>query len=295
VNSLVEKSPAGQTGGVWPLSRINLPWGERTLIMGVVNVTPDSFSDGGLFFDSPAAIAQGLKLLAEGADILDIGGESTRPGSEPITAEEEMRRVIPVIQGILADAPQAVISIDTYRAEVAEAALKAGAQIINDVTALRGDAGMAALAASSGAGLILMHMQGEPKTMQAHPTYDDVVAEVGGFLLAQAQAAEAAGVARERIVIDPGIGFGKTLEHNLSLIRGLPKLRQFGYPVLLGASRKSMLGFITGKPTGERLWASIGVHVAGAMLGADLIRVHDVEPVRDAILMADAIWRGEDA
>jgi len=265
------------------------------LIMGVINVTPDSFSDGGQFFGSRAAVDQGLKLLAQGADVLDIGGESTRPGSEPITTEEELRRVMPVIQGVLAGAPQAILSIDTYRAQVAGEALRAGVQIINDVTALRGDAGMAAMAVSSGAGLILMHMQGKPKTMQAKPTYNDVVADVGGFLLSQARAAQAAGVARDRIVIDPGIGFGKTLQHNLALIRGLPKLRELGYPVLLGASRKSMLGFITGKPTEERLWASIGVHVAGAMLGVDMVRVHDVEPVRDAILVADAVLRGEGA
>ncbi len=294
-SSLVQKSPAARPAADWLLPRTELPWGQRTLIMGVVNVTPDSFSDGGHFFDSNTAIEQGLRLLAEGADVLDIGGESTRPGSEPITTEEELRRVLPVIQGVLAEAPQAVISIDTYRARVADQAIRAGAQIINDVTALRSDAGMAALAASSGAGLILMHMQGQPKTMQVNPTYDDVVAEVGDFLLAQAQAAQAAGVARERIVVDPGIGFGKTLDHNLTLIRGLAKLRQRGYPVLLGASRKAMLGYITGKPTEERLWATIGAHVVGAMLGADMVRVHDVEPVRDAVLVADAVLRGEDA
>jgi dihydropteroate synthase len=237
-------------------------------------------------------MSESLRLLDQGADVLDIGGESTRPGSEPITGDEELRRVMPVIQGILAQAPQAVISIDTYRAQVAHEAIQAGAQIINDVTALRGDAGMVALAASTGAGLILMHMQGEPKTMQANPTYGDVVAEVGDFLLAQAREAHTAGVAREQIMIDPGIGFGKTLDHNLALIRGLSALRQRGYPVLLGASRKAMLGKITGKSTGERLWATIGAHVAGAMLGADMVRVHDVEPVRDALLVADAVLRG---
>lgn len=295
VNSLVEKSPTAGPAANWLLPRSDLPWGQRTLIMGVVNVTPDSFSDGGQFFDSQVAIEQGLRLLAQGADVLDIGGESTRPGSEPITVDQELGRVMPVIQGVLAKSPKAIISIDTYRAQVANQAIQAGAQIINDVTALRGDAGMASLAASTGAGLILMHMQGEPKTMQANPTYDDVVVEVGDFLLAQAQAAQAAGVAQERIVIDPGIGFGKTLYHNLALIRGLSSLRKRGYPVLLGASRKAMLGKITGKPTEERLWATIGAHVAGAMLGADMVRVHDVEPVRDAILVADAVLRGGNA
>lgn len=295
MSNLVQKDPAAGPAVNWPLPRQELSWGQRTLIMGVVNVTPDSFSDGGHFFETETAIQQGLKLLAQGADVLDIGGESTRPGSDPVSAEEELGRVLPVIQGVLAEAPQAVISIDTYRAQVADEAIKAGAQIINDVTALRGDPGMAALAASSGVGLILMHMQGQPKTMQLSPAYDDVVAEVGDFLLAQAQAAQAVGVARERIVIDPGIGFGKTLDHNLALIRGLAELGKPGYPVLLGASRKAMLGYITGKAAEERLWATIGVHVAGALLGADMVRVHDVEPVRDAILVADAVLRGGDA
>lgn len=294
MNNLARTSTSSQLAANWPLPRIALPWGKRTLIMGVVNVTPDSFSDGGHFFEAETAIRQGLKLLAEGADVLDIGGESTRPGSEPITADEELRRVLPVIKGILAEEPQAVISIDTYRAQVAEEAIKAGAQIINDVTALRGDADMVAIAASSGAGLVLMHMQGQPKTMQVNPEYEDVVDEVGDFLLSQAQGAQGAGVERDRIVIDPGIGFGKALEHNLALIRNLSALRQRGYPVLLGASRKTMLGTITGgKPVENRLWSTIGAHVAGVVLGADMVRVHDVEPVRDAILVADAILSGE--
>jgi dihydropteroate synthase len=296
VSSLARRSTSSEMAANWSLPRTDLPWGKRTLIMGVVNVTPDSFSDGGHFFEEETAIRQGLKLLAEGADVLDIGGESTRPGSEPVTYDEELRRVLPVIKGILAEEPQAVISIDTYRSQVAEEAIKAGAQIINDVTALRGDAKMVAIAASSGAGLVLMHMQGQPKTMQVSPAYDDVVDEVGDFLLVQAQDAQGAGVERDRIVIDPGIGFGKTLDHNLALIRNLSVLRQRGYPVLLGASRKTMLGTITGgKPAHERLWSTIGAHVAGVMLGADIVRVHDVEPVRDAILVADAILSGEGA
>lgn len=295
VNSLAQNNQAAGIAATWRLPRCELPLGKRTLVMGVINVTPDSFSDGGLFHDARTAIEQSLKLLRQGADVLDIGGESTRPGSEPITGDEELGRVMPVIQGVLAQAPDAVISIDTYRAQVALQAIQAGAQVINDVTALRGDAGMAVLAASSGAGLILMHMQGEPKTMQTNPAYEDVVQEVGDFLAARAQTAQAAGVARERIMIDPGIGFGKTLDHNLALIRGLSDLRKRGYPVLMGASRKAMLGKITGKPTEERLWATIGAHVAGAMLGANMVRVHDVEPVRDAILVADAVLGGGDA
>ncbi|KMY65759.1 dihydropteroate synthase [Desulfocarbo indianensis] len=264
--------------------------------MGVVNVTPDSFSDGGRFLETGAAVEQGLKLLAEGADVLDIGGESTRPGSDPTSPADELKRVLPVIQGVLAGAPRAVISIDTYRTQVASEAIKAGAQVINDVTALRGDPAMADLAASSGVGLVLMHMRGQPKTMQVNPEYDDVVGEVGAMLAAQAQAAQAAGVARERIVIDPGIGFGKNLQHNLTLLHNLSQLRAVGYPVLLGASRKAMLGMLTGgKGSDQRLWSTIGVHVAGAMLGADMVRVHDVEPVRDAVLVADAVLRGEKA
>lgn len=286
---------APRAAGIWPLPRTNLPWGERTLIMGVVNVTPDSFSDGGRFLETGAAVEQGLKLLAEGADVLDIGGESTRPGSDPTSPADELKRVLPVIQGVMERAPRAVISIDTYRTQVASEAIAAGAQVINDVTALRGDSAMAALAASSGAGLVLMHMRGQPKTMQVNPEYDDVVGEVGAMLAARAQAAQAAGVARERIVLDPGIGFGKNLQHNLTLIRNLGRLRAVGYPVLLGASRKAMLGMITGKASDQRLWSTIGVHVAGAMLGADMVRVHDVEPVRDAILAADAVLRGEKA
>ncbi|MCB2225217.1 MAG: dihydropteroate synthase [Desulfarculaceae bacterium] len=261
--------------------------------MGVINVTPDSFSDGGLFHDASRAIEQGLALAEEGADILDVGGESTRPGSDPTSAAEEMERVLPVIEALAHHCP-AVISIDTYKAEVAAAALDAGARIINDVTALRGDERMAQLAAERGAGLILMHMQGEPRTMQKEPLYDDVVAEVRDFLSAQAQLAQDAGVAPERIVLDPGIGFGKTLEHNLTLIRNLPALSAAGYPVLLGASRKRFIGTLTGREEPrERLWGSVGVHILGAALGADMVRVHDVAPLKEALQVCDAVMEQE--
>jgi dihydropteroate synthase len=261
--------------------------------MGVINVTPDSFSDGGLFYQESQAIEQGLALAEAGADLLDVGGESTRPGSEPTGVYEELERVLPVIEA-LARHCEAVISVDTYKAEVARAALDAGAQIINDVTALRGDKRMASLAAASGAGLILMHMQGEPRTMQLNPTYGDVVAEVKDFLAGQAQLAKEAGVAAERIVVDPGIGFGKTLEHNLALIRGLPALAELGYPVMLGASRKKFIGLLTGREEPrERLWGSVGVHVLGAALGADLVRVHDVAPLREALDVCDAVMAWE--
>jgi len=274
----------------WRLPRSELVLGRRTLIMGIVNVTPDSFSDGGRFLSPRAAVDQGLRLLEQGADILDLGGESTRPGAEPVSAAEESARVLPVIRGILDRRPQAVVSIDTYKAAVAEAALEAGAQIVNDVTALRGDPDMAGLVARRGAGLILMHMRGEPRTMQKDPRYEDVVAEVSAFLRERARAAREAGVAREAIVVDPGIGFGKNLEHNLALMRHLGSLRALGYPVLLGASRKTCIGQLTGREQPrDRLWGTLGAHVVGAALGADVVRVHDVAPLKEALSVADAI------
>lgn len=277
------------------LPRGELPLDQGTVIMGVVNVTPDSFSDGGQFFDRQAAVEQGLKLAAEGARILDIGGETTRPGSEPTPAAVELDRVLPVIRELKARC-DAVLSIDTNKAEVAAAALEAGAEIINDITALRGDPEMAALAARSQAGLVLMHMLGTPRTMQKDPHYDDVVAEVRDFLATQAKAALAAGVEREAIVLDPGIGFGKTLTHNLELIRNLPALARLGYPVLLGASRKAFIGHLTGRATpADRVWGSLGVHLLGAALGARIVRVHDVAPLRDALLVGDAVMAAREA
>ncbi|MFZ5586050.1 MAG: dihydropteroate synthase [Thermodesulfobacteriota bacterium] len=271
------------------LARGELALDRGTLVMGVVNVTPDSFSDGGRFLDQRAAVDQGLRLVAEGADLLDVGGESTRPGSQPTPAALEIDRVLPVIRE-LARRSGAPISIDTAKAEVAAAALEAGAVMINDVTALRGDADMAGLAAKSGAGLVLMHMLGTPRTMQQNPRYADVVAEVRDFLAGRATAAVAAGVDPECIVVDPGIGFGKTIEHNLELIRNLGALKALGHPVLLGASRKAFIGALTNRPDPlERLWGSVGVHVLGAALGADLVRVHDVAPLKEALAVADAV------
>jgi dihydropteroate synthase len=261
--------------------------------MGVINVTPDSFSDGGLFYEESQAVEQGLALAEAGADILDVGGESTRPGSEATPTGEEMDRVLPVVEA-LARHCSAVISIDTYKAEVAQAAVEAGAGIINDVTALGGDPAMAQTAAQTKAGLVLMHMKGEPRTMQVVPTYGDVVAEVRDFLVQRARAAQAAGVSPEAIILDPGIGFGKTLEHNLALIRNLPALAAAGYPVLLGASRKTFIGTLTGRRTpAERLWGSVGVHILGAALGADIVRVHDVAPLREALAVCDAVMAQE--
>jgi dihydropteroate synthase len=270
-----------------------LDLGPRTLIMGVINVTPDSFSDGGQFYQDAQAVEHGLALAEAGADILDVGGETTRPGSRPTGASEEMDRVLPVIEALSRHC-SAVISVDTYKAEVARAALTAGANIINDVTALGGDPAMADVAAESRAGLVLMHMQGEPRTMQNNPVYEDVVAEVREFLAQRAGLALEAGVAPEAIILDPGIGFGKTLEHNLALIRNLQALTELGYPVLLGASRKKFIGTLTGRDIpGERLWGSVGVHILGAALGADIVRVHDVAPLKEALAVCDAVMAQE--
>ena len=260
-------------------------------IMGVVNVTPDSFSDGGAFLDREAAIHHGLRLAFEGADLLDVGGESTRPGAAPVSAEEELDRVIGVIAGIRARNRDVRISIDTSKAVVAAAALDAGAAYVNDVTALRGDPDMAALVAERKAGVCLMHMLGTPRTMQAEARYDDVVADVKAFLAERIEAAVAAGIARERIEIDPGIGFAKTIDHNLELLERLRELTDLGAPIVLGTSRKSFLGTITGRETAERMPATLATVVMGLERGAEVFRVHDVAPARDALLVATATLR----
>lgn len=254
--------------------------------MGIVNVTPDSFSDGGRYLDRGAAIAHGEGLAAEGADVLDVGGESTRPGAAAVSAEEELARVLPVVAA-LAEAGHRV-SIDTSKAVVAERALAAGAAIVNDVTAL-GDPVMADVVAAADAGLILMHMKGTPRTMQDDPTYEDVVAEVREFLATRLERACEAGVAEERIWLDPGIGFGKTIEHNLELIDRLGELRALGRPVVLGASRKTFLGRLTGRQVEDRLAASVAVAALGVARGADVLRVHDVAATRDAVTVAEAV------
>src|SRR5918997_713900 len=220
--------------------------GPDPVLVGVLNVTPDSFSDGGDYADPERAVARAATMLDEGALVVDVGGESTRPGSDPVSPEEERRRVVPVIQGILADRPDAIVSIDTNRAGTAGAALDAGARVVNDVTALRGDPRMADVVADARCPVVLMHMLGEPKTMQRDPRYDDVVREVRDFLAARAERATAAGVQEENVILDPGIGFGKTLEHNLALLNHLDSIVELGFPVLVGASRKSFIGRITG-------------------------------------------------
>jgi dihydropteroate synthase len=248
--------------------------------MGIVNVTPDSFSDGGLYFKADAAIAHGKQLVADGADILDIGGESTRPGAEPVPLEEELRRVMPVVEGLAGEGVP--ISIDTYKAPVARAAVEAGATIINDVTALRGDPAMAGVCTDDRVTMVvLMHMKGEPRTMQQDPTYDDVVAEVKQFLADRVEFAADHGIAREKLWIDPGIGFGKTTAHNLELIRQLHELKELDRPIVIGTSRKRFLGDITVRAETRRIAGTVSSSQAALGRGAAVVRTHDVEPMRD--------------
>lgn len=258
----------------------------RPLIMGVVNVTPDSFSDGGEFLDPRRAIAHARRLIDEGADIIDVGGESTRPGAQPVDAGEEWRRIEPVLKA-LRDEPLPV-AVDTMKTEVMRAAVGAGASMINDVNALRAAGALEAVVAS-GAAVCLMHMQGEPRTMQAAPHYDDVVAAVGAFLRERIAAAERAGISRNRIVADPGFGFGKNAAHNLEMLRRLPELADLGLPILVGLSRKSTLGVITGRPAQERLAASVAAALLAVERGARIVRVHDVAATRDALAVLAAV------
>lgn len=256
-------------------------------LMGVVNVTPDSFSDGGLYLDPAAAIAHGEELARAGAAILDVGGESTRPGAEEVAETEELRRVVPVVEGLAGS--EAQISIDTSKAAVAAAALDAGAAIVNDVTALRADPEMAALCADRRATVVLMHMLGSPRTMQENPVYEDVVADVRAFLAARVEAALAAGIAEERIWLDPGIGFGKTAAHNMELLRRLSELRELGRPLVIGTSRKSFIGKVDGSGASERLGGTIASSVLAAAEGAAVLRVHDVAEVGQAMAVATAV------
>jgi dihydropteroate synthase len=262
------------------------------VLMGILNVTPDSFSDGGEFFGVKPAIVQAEKMLDEGAHIIDLGGESTRPGSDPVSPEEELRRVLPVVRGILESRPETKISIDTYRASTAEAALDAGARVVNDVTALRGDSRMAGLVAERGCPVVLMHMLGEPKSMQRDPRYDDVVREVRDFLVGRVEYAISAGVREENVILDPGIGFGKILRHNLELLNGLNVFVELGFSVLVGASRKSFLGKILGSDaTGDRLFGTVATNVIAYERGATLFRVHDIRANKEALEVAAAVRR----
>ncbi len=271
---------------IWRCGRFELDLTEP-LVMGIVNVTPDSFSDGGEHDDPLSAVAWSEQLVADGAAVLDVGGESTRPGSEAVAPAAELARVRPVVRRLAVE--PLPVSIDTRHPEVAAGCLEVGASIINDVSGFR-DPLMVQVAAASDAGVVIMHMLGEPKTMQSEPHYDDVVREVGGYLLAQAAVLEAAGVQRERIAIDPGIGFGKTLEHNLALLRAVPELAEFGYPVLIGASRKRFIGDITGVAEArDRVGGSIAAALAAAARGAAVLRVHDVAATVQALAVARAL------
>jgi dihydropteroate synthase len=269
-----------------------VPLGERTLVMGILNVTPDSFSDGAMFDTPEAAVKHGLRLLDEGADLLDVGGESTRPGSDPVDAATELDRVLPVIEGLRREAPEALVSVDTRKAEVAREALVAGADVVNDVGAGL-DPGMFDVVAGAGAGIVLMHMKGEPRTMQRDPRYDDVVAEVRSFLAERIEAAVAAGVGRDRLCVDPGIGFGKGLGHNLELLREIRSFTDLGVPVLVGVSRKRFIGELTGvEDPAERLEGTLGAVAWCAARGVDVVRVHDVAAVVRTLRTVHAIARG---
>jgi dihydropteroate synthase len=274
---------------IWLCGTHRLEIGARALVMGIVNVTPDSFSDGGRFLSRDAALAHARQLIAEGADILDIGGESSRPGSDPVPVEEELNRVLPVVEALSreSDLP---ISVDTTKSEVARQCLQAGAAIINDITGLQGDPEMPGVIRETGAGVIVMHMQGEPKTMQRSPVYADVVAEVGEFFAERIDTLTRLGIAREQLTLDPGIGFGKTSEHNLQLLARLAEFQRFERPVCLGVSRKRFIGEILGREVTERQIGSVAVACDAIAHGAaQILRVHDVAPTRDAALIGEAL------
>jgi dihydropteroate synthase len=269
-------------GKVFDLSR-------RSLVMGVLNVTPDSFSDGGRYFDSSAAAERGLAMREEGADIIDVGGESTRPGAAPVPADEQLRRILPLVR--LLSEGGAVVSVDTSSAVVAREALEAGAAIVNDVTAMRGDADMASLVASRGVPIVLMHMLGTPMTMAVNPRYDDLMSEVTRFLRERVDGAVTAGIDEEHILVDPGIGFGKTAEHNLEIMRRLAELRSIGRPILIGTSRKSFIGHALDLPVGERLLGTAATLALAVRAGASVVRAHDVREAVQVVRMVEAVMR----
>jgi len=279
----------------WRLTDCILKIGRRPLVMGIVNVTPDSFSDGGQYATAESAIAHGLQLTEDGADLLDIGGESTRPGAAPVPLEEEMRRVVPVVAGLAAQT-RVPLSVDTSKAEVACRCLESGARIINDVTALAGDPAMAEVALKHGCGVILMHMQGTPQTMQQAPHYEDVVAEIGQFFAQRLKWAAAAGITQEHIVLDPGIGFGKKGKHNLEILARLAEFQSLGRPVCLGVSRKALIGQILQRPVAQRLAGSLAALLfAQSRSAVQIVRVHDVRETRDAVEILAAIQeQGDD-
>lgn len=271
----------------WRLRTRTLELGRRPLLMGIVNVTPDSFSDGGKFANTNAALEQGLRLAEQGADILDIGGESTRPYSSPVALDEELRRVLPVIEGLAARVT-VPLSVDTSKAEVARRAVHAGAEIINDVSGLEGDAGMVAAAVETQCGVCVMHMLGTPQTMQDDPRYDDVVNDVFSYLRRRRDELTACGIAAERIALDPGIGFGKTHQHNLALLEQVRRFHELACPLLVGPSRKGFIGKVIGDKEADRTAGTIGVTLALAVQGVQIVRVHDVAAVRQALLLFEA-------
>ncbi len=276
---------------IWQCGGQRVLLGERTLVMGILNVTPDSFSDGGLYTDPGRAVEHALEMVEAGADIIDVGGESTRPGAEPVPAEEERRRVVPVIRALRRQS-DVLISVDSYKAEVARAAVEAGADIVNDISGLGFDEEMPQLLATSGVGLVLMHIKGTPRTMQRNPVYRDVIGEISGYFAERLAKAEEAGISREQVVLDPGIGFGKQLVHNLEILRRLKEFCRLGRPLLVGPSRKSFIGAILDLPPGQRLEgtaAAVALSIAG---GADVVRVHDVREMVRVARVADAVVRG---
>lgn len=261
---------------------------DRPLVMGVLNVTPDSFSDGGRYLDPGAAVKHALEMVEEGADLIDIGAESSRPGAEPVPESEELRRLIPVVQEVCRQV-RIPVSVDTAKAAVAGAAIEAGAAMVNDISACQADPSMANVVAEAGAGLVLMHMQGTPRTMQQAPRYGSVVDEVREFLRARMQAAVRAGIAADHILLDPGIGFGKNLEHNLMLLAGLDAFQSLGRPILVGVSRKAFIGGVLGRRTDDRLMGTAAAVAAAVLRGARVVRVHDVKAMRDVVRMVHAI------
>jgi len=267
-----------------------LPIYQRTCIMGILNVTPDSFSAGAVYKDTASALKRAEDMVSLGADIIDVGGESSRPGAAAVEEKEEIERVVPVIEAIKRSL-KVPVSIDTCKSEVARSALKAGADIVNDITALRGDEGMASVAAEFNAAVILMHMKGTPRTMQEAPVYDNVVEEIYSYLSESASLAEGAGVAPEKIIIDPGIGFGKTLHHNIEILRALKRFRELKKPVLVGTSRKSFIGALTGKGVDERIYGDLAIFTLAIRNGADILRVHDVGEACDVARVTDRIVR----
>ena len=279
---------------LWRCGSHEIPLRQRTLVMGIVNVTPDSFSDGGSYASVDDAVKHAIQMVTDGADLLDVGGESTRPGSEAVPTDEEGRRVGPVIQRITHELPDTPVSVDTRKADVARAALDAGAAIVNDIAA-GADPAMFEVVRASGAGMILMHMKGEPKTMQEDPTYYDVVAEVRGFLGDRVEAAVAAGIDHEHLCVDPGIGFGKNLQHNLELLHDIGAFHHLGVPVLVGPSRKRFIGTITATEVGDRIEGTAGVVAWCAARGVDIVRVHDVKEMTRVVRVVDAIARASSA